>query len=265
MGGALDECVYALMKRFSEDAIAQVRHDDPLSGETISKDKRFGNLVHTHRFGSVDNCHEFQYEGRMAYNQFSLHDVKQRLGVTIRETVDLFGGIAPITPSSLLQETLRDSAPIALAISTEKSRSEMIITPILLEVRRCHKGTVALFSGTEFNVDEARGLVGYCDWLLTRSPEQLAIEAPVLAVVEAKNENIRQGVPQCVAEMVAAQSFNAQQGQDRTVYGAITTGDTWRFLRLRGSLVEIDLTMYYLHELEKVLGILIAMTAGDGT
>ncbi len=201
----------------------------------------------------------------MAYNQFSLDDVKQKLGVTLRETVDLFGGVPSVVPSSLLQETLRDAAPIALAVSTEKSRSEMIIAPILLEVRRRHKGLVSLFSGTEFNVDEARGLVGYCDWLMTRSPEQLAIEAPVLAVVEAKNENLRQGVAQCVAEMVAAQSFNAQRGQDRVVHGAITTGDVWRFLRLRGTQVEIDLTMYYLHELEKVLGILIAMTEGTGT
>jgi len=199
----------------------------------------------------------------MAYNQFSLDDVKQRLGVVLCETVDLFGEVPPIAPSSLLEETLRDSAPIALAVSTEKSRSEMIIAPILLEVRRRHAGKVSLFSGTEFNVDESRGLVGYCDWLLARSPEQLAIEAPVLAVVEAKNENLRQGVPQCIAEMVAAQSFNLKRGLDRQVHGAITTGDVWRFMRLQGSRVEIDLTMYYLHQVEKILGILISMTASS--
>jgi hypothetical protein len=199
----------------------------------------------------------------MAYDQFSLDDVKQRLGVVLRETVDLFGDVPPIAPSALLYETLRDGAPIALAVSTEKSRSEMIIAPILLEIRRRHAGKVSLFSGTEFNVDESRGLVGYCDWLMTRSPEQLAIEAPVLAIVEAKNENLRQGVPQCVAEMVAAQAFNLKRGLDRPVHGAITTGDVWRFMRLQGLQVDMDLTMYYLDKLDKVLGILVAMTATD--
>jgi hypothetical protein len=197
----------------------------------------------------------------MAYNQFSLDDIKQRLGIVLREQVDLFESIAPVTPSNLLQETLRDAAPIALMVSTEKSRSEMIIAPILLEVRRRHGGNVSLFSGTEFNVDESRGLVGYCDWLLARSPEQLAIEAPVLAVVEAKNENLRQGVPQCIAEMVAAQTFNAKRGRKSAVHGAITTGDIWRFMRLRDSQVDLDLTMYYLDNVDKVLGILVAMTA----
>jgi hypothetical protein len=197
----------------------------------------------------------------MAYNQFSLDDVKQRLGVAFHEQVDLFAGLAPVEPSMLLQETLRDAAPIALAFSTEKARSELIIAPILLEVRRRHEGAIALFSGAEFNVDESRGLVGYCDWLLARSPEQFTIEVPVLAVVEAKNENLRQGVPQCVAEMVAAQMFNAKRGNERAVYGAVTTGDVWRFLRLRGTRVDLDLTTYYLHELDRVLGILVAMTA----
>lgn len=196
----------------------------------------------------------------MAYNQFSLDDVKQRLGVVLHEQVDLFAGLAPLQPSALLRETLRDAAPIALAFSTEKSRSELIIAPILLEVRRRHEGAVALFSGAEFNVDESRGLVGYCDWLLARSPEQFAIEAPVLAVVEAKNENLRQGIPQCIAEMVAAHAFNAKRGSERTVYGAVTTGDVWRFLRLRGTRVELDLTTYYLHEIDRVLGILVSVT-----
>ncbi|MFO0760861.1 MAG: hypothetical protein U0359_30570 [Byssovorax sp.] len=200
----------------------------------------------------------------MAYNQFSLEDVKQRLGVALRDQADLFAGVEPVEPSALLRETLQDAAPIALAFSTEKARSELIIAPILLEVRRRHRGSIALFSGAELNIDESRGLTGYCDWLLARSPEQFAIEAPVLAVVEAKNENLRQGVPQCIAEMVGAQIFNERRGSRRVVFGAVTTGDVWRFLRLQGEQVDLDLTTYYLRELDRVLGVLVAMTgAGD--
>ena len=36
-------------------------------------------------------------------------------------------------------------------------------------------------------------------------------EAPVVVVVEAKNENMKQGIIQCIAEMVAAQQFNQQR------------------------------------------------------
>jgi len=106
--------------------------------------------------------------------------------------------------SALLRDYLRDAAPLALAFSTEKARSEMIIALILLEVRRQRKGEVSLFSGADFNVDPERGLVGFCDYLLSLSREQLSVEAPVVAVVEAKNENLRLGTPQCIAEMVAA-------------------------------------------------------------
>jgi len=114
----------------------------------------------------------------MAYDDFTLDDVKQKLGLSLREVEGLFADVPPAAPSAWLEETLREGASVALAVSTEKARSEWIIAPILLEVRRQRRGQLSLFSGTEFNVDEARGLVGFCDWLVARSPEQLAIEAP---------------------------------------------------------------------------------------
>lgn len=198
----------------------------------------------------------------MAYNQVSLDDVKQKLGVSIREAEGLFAGIPPATPSAWLQETLREGVALALAVSTDKARSEWITAPILLEVRRQRRGELSLFSGTELDVDEARGLTGFCDWLVSRSPEQLSIEAPVMAIVEAKNENFRLGIPQCIAEMVAASLFNERRGRPRdAVYGVVTTGNVWRFLRLRGDVAEVDLTELYLDQLDRVLGVLLAMTA----
>jgi hypothetical protein len=199
----------------------------------------------------------------MAYNQFTLDDVKQRLGVTVREEEGLFAATEPVAVSDLLRDCLRDAAPLALALSTEKARSEMIIAPILLEVRRQRKGQVSLFSGADFNVDPERGLVGFCDYLLSLSPEQLSIEAPIVAVVEAKNENLRLGTPQCLAEMVAAQTFNAQRGRELPmVYGAVTTGDVWRFLRMRKDTAQVDLTAYYLRDVELIVAVLLKMLAG---
>jgi len=198
------------------------------------------------------------------YNQFTLDDVKQRLGVTVREETGIFAAIEPVLVSEMLRGYLHEAAPLALAFSTEKARSEMIIAPILVEVRRQRHGEIGLFSGADFNVDPERGLTGFCDFLLSRSPEQLSIEAPIVTVVEAKNENLRLGTPQCLAEMVAARIFNEQHGREvPVVYGAVTTGDVWRFLRLRGSAAEIDLLGYYLQDVERIVAVLVKMVQGQ--
>jgi hypothetical protein len=116
---------------------------------------------------------------------------------------------------------------------------------------------MSLFSGAEFNVDENTGLMGYCDFIISQSAEQLFIKAPVVMLVEAKNENIKNGLGQCVAEMLAAQLFNQrEQNPITTIYGVVTTGTNWKFLRLTDHQVEIDLKEYYLSEIDQILGIL---------
>lgn len=57
--------------------------------------------------------------------------------------------------------------------------------------------------------------------------------------------------------MVAAQIFNSRQGIEiETIYGAVSTGTNWKFLKLENSLVKIDLTEYFIIQLNKILGIL---------
>jgi hypothetical protein len=193
----------------------------------------------------------------MAYSDFSLTKFKKNFNITIKEEADLFATVEPIEISEKLTNTLEETTELALAINTEKARSEMIITPILLEVRRKANYQISLFSGTDFNVDIERGLNGYCDFVISRSKEQLTINAPVLIIVEAKNENIKGGLGQCAAAMLAAQLFNEQEGNEiKTIYGAVTTGDIWKFLKLEGTDIFIDLNNYYIQELNKILGIL---------
>ena len=199
----------------------------------------------------------------MAYRDFTLTDLKEQFGLRLDERSDLFAGIAPVEVSPLLQEILRRNLPLALAISTEKARSEMIIAPVLLEVWGQMEGQVSLFSGTDFTVDAARGLNGVCDFLLSLSPEQLTIEAPVAVVAEAKNENMRQGIAQCIAAMVAAQLFNRQRKNAiETVHGAVTTGNIWKFLRLTEAVVQVDVAEYYIKDVERIVGILLSILRG---
>jgi hypothetical protein len=193
----------------------------------------------------------------MAYSQFTLDQVKTNFGLTIQEDQPLFPNTAQMPPSTLLQQILQDYLPLALSINSEKARSEFIIAPILADIRHQVTQPISLFSGKEFNVDPEQGLTGFCDFLLSKSKEQLFIEAPVLAIVEAKNEDIIGGLGQCAAAMIAAQIFNKKHNQAvPEIYGAVTTGNVWRFLRLINSVLKIDNDEYYIKELSKILGIL---------
>lgn len=147
----------------------------------------------------------------MSYSQFSIDVIKTSFGVTISEKVGIFAELPEIEPSKLLQETLQFNILIALAINSKKSRSEMIISPILIELKKQFYDRISLFSGKEFNVDPEKGLIGFCDFLISRSSEQLFIESPVIIIVEAKNDNIETGLGQCMAQMVASQLFNQRR------------------------------------------------------
>jgi hypothetical protein len=85
----------------------------------------------------------------------------------------------------------------------------------------------------------------------------MSLEAPVLVVVEAKKDDLKQGMGQCLAEMVAAQQFNTEKKRSiPIVYGSVTTGTVWRFLKLEEKTVTVDLTDYPVPPVEKVLSIL---------
>ncbi|NER27236.1 MAG: hypothetical protein F6J89_06260 [Symploca sp. SIO1C4] len=193
----------------------------------------------------------------MAYSDFTLAKVIKTFELTISEKVDIFPEAPEFNSSDFLQETLDYNLPLALAINTEKSRSEMIITPILIELKRYLPQPISLFSGVDFTVDASQGLNGTCDFLISRSPEQLLINAPVITIVEAKKEDINAGLGQCVAEMLAARLFNErEENQINKIYGAVTTGDRWKFLMLEGQVIEIDLGEHFLNNVNKILGIL---------
>ncbi|RKZ82183.1 MAG: hypothetical protein DRR19_21090 [Candidatus Parabeggiatoa sp. nov. 1] len=190
----------------------------------------------------------------MSYSQFTLATVKKTFGLTTSEQRDILAGVSKRECSEHLAETLLYNVPLALSSNSEKARSEMIIAPILIEVKKQLQSHLSLFSGVEFDVDAEKGLTGYCDFILSHSSEQLMVTAPVMMLVEGKNENIKGGLGQCIAEMVAAQLFNEREGNKiSSIYGAITTGTNWKFLKLTGKVVEINLNEYYLTDIEKIL------------
>jgi hypothetical protein len=201
----------------------------------------------------------------MSYKDFSLEQINQAFAVTIQSNLDLFSvHQQPVSIHSALATYLDYSTQLALAINTEKARSEMIIAPILVELKRLTGDRISLFSGSEFNVDAVQGLNGFCDFILSLSSQQLYIEAPVAIIVEAKNENIKGGLAQCLATMIAAQLFNQQKGNAvDTIYGAVTTGNQWKFLKLQSNTAAIDRKDYYIDQLPDIMGILLSMVESN--
>ena len=172
----------------------------------------------------------------------------------------LFADVPPAVISDWLRQTLAKQTGTALRSGSEKARSEYLIAPILIEVYEQSHERATLFSGVEFDVDRKRGLAGFCDFLFTLIPRTIEILAPIVSVVEAKKEDIPSGIPQCLAELVAAQIFNAAEERNlNTLYGIVTTGTDWKFLRLRGTEATIDNDLYYLDNVEKIVGVVLSM------
>lgn len=203
----------------------------------------------------------------MAYSNFTLAKVKADFGLSFQENVDLFADVEPIAPSDYLTLILQEHLPLVTAINTEKARSELVVMPVTIEVRRILRYEISIFSGSEFNVDSAKGLEGRCDFILSRSPEQYDITSPVMTIVEAKNESIKSGLGQCIATMIAARIFNQQQANYlNLIYGAVTTGTDWKFLKLcandssdlKSYQIFIDSNDYFVKEVDKILGILVS-------
>ena len=198
----------------------------------------------------------------MAYSSFTLGKVSRTFQLETVWQPALFADIAPVEPSDELTAVLKRNLPFALAMGTEKAKSELIVAQLLIELCLYFDNRVSLFSGIDFNVDAESGLTGVCDFLVSLSPQRFDLEAPVIALVEAKNADVKLGVGQCVAETVAAQRFNADAGNDiPCVYGAITSGTEWLFLKLAGKTLSIDMATYHIERCDKILGILASMVS----
>lgn len=200
----------------------------------------------------------------MPYSEFTLRKVRQDLAISIQEGGRFFPDITPVSPDDLLRQELEEGLPLVLARGSEKARSEWIISPVLTAIRRLLNRQISLFSGEDFTVDPTIGLNGICDFLISKSPTQLEIQAPAVIIIEAKKENLNGGLGQCIAEMVAAQKFNAANGiLIPTIFGSVTSGTTWKFLKLEDNLVTIDLTEYPIPPVDLILGFLMWMISPD--
>jgi len=193
----------------------------------------------------------------MSFRDFDLPKAQQDFGLSLDTNRSLFAAVVPVPISESLARFWADFQPLGLALITEKARSEFLAAPLLAEVWKRSDRQVALLSGVDLNVDASVGLNGTCDFLLCRSTNLYFISAPVLVAVEAKRDSIPDGLGQCAAEMVAAQRFNQKAGKPiDPIYGCVTTGANWKFLRLASQHLDIDIDEYSITQPNHILGVL---------
>jgi hypothetical protein len=189
---------------------------------------------------------------KKSYSHYTAEDLKA-LGITVSRCSSLFA-VEPILPSEFLLTLLKMNQQ--LPIESEKAKSELLITPILNEVRVRNPHKFTYFSGYQFNVDASKGLKGFCDFIICQKVDAVFIESPLIAMVEAKhNQDLFDAAPQCIAEMVASQIFNERNEKSvPVIYGVITNGYEWLFLKLEQQHVTMDSLRYTLQNLPHLLG-----------
>lgn len=190
----------------------------------------------------------------MPYEEFSFQVIHGAFGIFITGGA-LFAGISPASVPAWLEDQLaqgRQSPPVS-----EKARSELLVSPILLACREQSGNEVAVFSGARLDVSPGQGLSGECDFLLARAPSVPMVQAPVLAVVEAKKGDIQGGLGECLAQMLGARMLNERDGLPLpAIHGCVTTGEDWQFMTLRDSTAWINDRRYYLSYLPEILEVL---------
>ncbi len=190
----------------------------------------------------------------MAFSQFTYEKVQDELGIKIHFT-QLFTDISPLAPTKWLVQTLAMNTK--LAFFSEKSRSEAIIFPILVDIWEQKKQSFAIYSGPDFEADKEKGLTGECDFVLGKGEQGLTLDSPLLCMIEAKDQDMKKAIPQGIAQMEGAKIFNEKHNKNiPIIWGCVTTGELWLFMKLQDKKVLIDTKRYFMGELQEILGVL---------
>jgi hypothetical protein len=189
----------------------------------------------------------------MAYSDFTFEQLETGYGLTNVRT-QLFDPLPPSRPGMVLASLLQTASQ--LSIRSEKARSELLVMPVLLDAREKTGGFFTIYSGDMLNADSSRGLNGECDFVLTKDTGSYTISYPIVQVVEAKKNDLEEGLKQCAAQLVGARIFNKKKGLSLPVlYGCATTGNDWQFIKLENSRFTIDTRIYYLSEVGEIIAV----------
>lgn len=191
----------------------------------------------------------------MADSDFTLDRLIQEFDVEVQGERSMFASAPEVEPSAWLVESLHRANNTGFG--SEKSRSERLVSPVLLELSSRNQDAFAIISGANLDIDPSHGLNRECDFILSFTRLQDLVRAPVFCITEAKKQDVELGTAQCAAQLLGAARLNQREKKTiPTLYGCCTTGVEWRFLRYEDNTFVLDETRYLISDLRKLLGVL---------
>ena len=189
----------------------------------------------------------------MGYSNYrQIKNVVKKFNLDMRLMRLFAEDLEKVEPSSWLLETLNMAK--GTPITNEKSKSERIVSPILLEASKNYTEQISFFSGESLNVKPEDDLAGECDFFFALHPPKLYIDAPIISLAEAKDEDMEWGIAQCAAQMLGAKFYNEMEGKPIPfIYGCATDGIEWQFMKLENDVYYVDNKVFT--DLQEILGV----------
>jgi hypothetical protein len=187
----------------------------------------------------------------MAFSDYkNISQVQKEFGITYRE--ESFIIAQRIEPPQPFLAELEFSLENIDVFTSEASRTELIISPVLREVYKNYHEKYSFWIQKPMIYSEK--LSGVPDYLIaTRSTlGKTVLESPLVVIVEAKKNDFEQGWGQCLAELVAAQKINGDGSFP--VYGIVTDGELWKFGKLVGDVFVRNMRGYTVTDIAELFG-----------
>jgi len=187
----------------------------------------------------------------MAFTDYkSISQVQKEYSIKYEE--NNFIKYANLRPSASFVEELEFNMEHIDVFSSEASRCENVVYPVLREIYKNFVNRYTLWSHKSISIGSK--LTGTPDYLISTKSElgKTVLGLPILVVVEAKQNNFVEGWGQCLAELVAAQRMNTSE--ENLVYGVVTDGELWQFGRLQFTLFTKQKERITISDLNKIFG-----------
>ena len=185
----------------------------------------------------------------MAFTDFkSIQQVQETFNIKYIEEDYLY--YDEIEPSLSFLEEFEFSWKNIDVFSSEASRCENVIYPIMKDVYKHYVDRYSLWSHRSLSVDSI--LTGTPDYIISTKSElgKTMLGMPIIIMVEAKQNNFTEGWGQCLAELLAVQKMN--KNDKMVVHGIVTDGEVWKFGKLVGNLFTKNQTVLTISDMKKI-------------
>jgi hypothetical protein len=190
---------------------------------------------------------------KVTFSLMTFQDLESRYGIREGRRKVLFEGCAPVAPSTLLVDYLKRTRRSGLI--NERAKANRLVDPVIAELEVLREGQIQALPEVSLYVKGIEGLAGWPDYIISGG-NVLSKIVPILAIIEAKKDDIEAGIPQCIAELYAAYLLNGDK--PIKLHGCVTTGLDWKLLRLEGAtkVARVDVDTYSIFDLPPLLGVL---------